>query len=69
MVKLRKVRYFQDKDKNMEHLVSLTLQVLSANPEYLLYSVIGIFSFKLITSLFSTKSYQAKSSYKIVKWG
>jgi uncharacterized membrane protein YuzA (DUF378 family) len=66
MVKLRKIKITSKKDKNM---IDFILASLQANPEYLLYSVIGLFSFKLITSLFSTKSYQAKSSYKIVKWG
>jgi hypothetical protein len=53
----------------MEQILHQVLNVVSKNPETILYIAAGILVYSLISSIFTKKTYNAYSSKNIRKWG
>jgi hypothetical protein len=53
----------------MENLVNFGLEIVSKNPETILYLASGLFVYSIISSIFTKKTYNAYSSKNIRKWG
>jgi hypothetical protein len=53
----------------MENLVNFGLEIVTKNPETILYLAAGIFVYFVISSCFTKKTYNAYNSKNIRKWG
>jgi hypothetical protein len=57
----------------MENLINFALreglEIVTKNPETILYLVLGILVYSLISSIFTKKTYNAYNSKNIRKWG